>query len=101
MQRVAAGRFGRAQWAVALQHHGYTEGHAHIMPGGPAASSRMASCETAVFVWATDAAAARWPASAEAEAALRAAMRVTVPRRIKQRATKEAKRAKKAKKAAR
>ena len=55
--------------------------------------------ETAVFIWATDAAAARWPASEEAEAELRAAMRATVPRKIKQRASKANRAAQKAKRA--
>ena len=45
-------------------------------------------CDTAVFVWATSAAAAQWPATAEVEALLRRAMKATIPRKIKQKATK-------------
>ena len=82
MQRVASGGFGRAQWLVPLHAHGYTEGHAHIVRGGAREARRMSSCDTAVFIWATDAAARRWPASPEAEAAMRTAMRATVPRNL-------------------
>ena len=88
LQRVAAGEFGRAQWLVPLHLHGYTEGHAHIMRGDVREARRMSSCDTAVMVWASSLAAARWPATAEAEAAMRAAMRGTVPHKIKQRASK-------------
>jgi hypothetical protein len=94
MQALSRGQFGRALWLVPLHAHGFTEGHAHILPGGPAQSSRMASCESACFIWATIAATRRWPASEEAEAALRAALRATLPRKIKQRATKAVKAAK-------
>ena len=87
MQRMASGRFGRAQWRVPLHQHGYTEGHAHIMPGGARATSRMSSCETAIFIWASDVAASG-VVLGEAEVALRAALRATVPRKLKQRATK-------------
>ena len=62
--------------------------HAHIMRGGARETCRMSSCDTAVFILATSAAAARWPASAAAESALRDAMRAAVPRKIKQRASK-------------
>ena len=85
LPRLAA---ARAQWLVALHTHGYTEGHAHIMRGGARETCRMSSCDTAVFILATSAAAARWPASAAAESALRDAMRAAVPRKIKQRASK-------------
>ena len=88
LQRLAGGTFGRAQWLVALHTHGYTEGHAHIMRGGARETCRMSSCDTAVFILATSAAAAQWPASAAAESALRDAMRAAVPRKIKQRASK-------------
>jgi hypothetical protein len=83
LQRVARGQFGRAQWLVPLQDHGYTEGHAHIMRGGASATSRMSSCETAVFIWGSSAAARRWPVTAAAEAELRASMKATVPRQLK------------------
>ena len=97
MQRIAGGAFGRAQWLVPLHAHGYTEGHAHIARGGSSEARRMSSCDTTVFIWATSAASARWPAGAEAEAALRAAMRAMVPKQLK-RATKANKNAALAKK---
>ena len=92
IQDVASSSFGRAQWLVPLHAHGYTEGHAHIVRGGSKDARRMSSCDTAVFIWASSAAAARWPVSDEAEAALRAAMRATVPRSL-HKATKANKRA--------
>jgi phosphorylated CTD-interacting factor 1 len=92
LERLAAGPHGRAHWSIALQHHGYTEGHAHICPGGPREASRMSSCATSVFVLASCAAAKEWPVTPQKEAALRAAMRATVPARLK-RATKANKRA--------
>ena len=92
LQSVAASAFGRAQWHVPLHAHGYTEGHAHICKGGAREARRMSSCDTAVFIWASSAAARRWPATAEAEAALRAAMKATVPRKLKQRSSKANKR---------
>ena len=88
LQALVAGRFGRAQWLVPLHAHGYTEGHAHIQRGGPMEARRLSSCDTAVFVVASSTAAARWPATAAAEASLRAAMRLAIPRKIKQRASK-------------
>lgn len=97
MQRLAAGAFGRAQWLLPLHAHGYTEGHAHICRGGSREARRMSSCDTAIFIWASSAAAAKWPVSAEVEAALRAAMRAMVPRQLK-RATKANKSAHAAKK---
>ena len=41
------------------------------------------SCESAVFIFASSAAARRWPVTADKEAALRAAMRYTIPRNLK------------------
>ena len=82
MQKIAASRFGRAQWLVALHAHGYTEGHAHICKGGAREARRMSSCDTAVFIWATSAAAVKWPATSVAEAALRRAMKATVPKNL-------------------
>ena len=90
LQQLAASRHGRAQWTIALQQHGYTEGHAHIAKGGAAAATKMSSCESTVLVFASSAAARRWPATDAKEAAVRAAMRRTVPRDLK-RATKAAK----------
>jgi hypothetical protein len=82
------GAFGRAQWLVALHMLWYSEGYAHIMWGG--ATCRMFSLRYPPSSSAADgsAAAARWPASAAAESALRDAMRAAVPRKIKQRASK-------------
>jgi len=82
MQQLAGGRFGRAQWQVALHSHGYTEGHAHICKGGAREARRMSSCNTAIFIWASSAAAARWPPTAAAEQALRGAMKAMVPRNL-------------------
>ena len=67
--------------------------HATVVPcmvrrAGAREARRMSSCESAVFVWATSAAAAQWPATDEAEAELRAAMRGTIPRKLKRVATK-------------
>ena len=87
LQRLATGDFGRAQWVVPLQHHGYTEGHAHIAKGGAREATKMSSCESTVFLLASSAAAARWPVTHAKEAALRAAMRATIPRNL-HRATK-------------
>ncbi len=98
LQRLASGPFGRAQWLVPLHAHGYTDGHAHIVRGGTRAAKRLSSCDTAVFIFATSEAAARWPATPQAEACLREAMRATVPRKIKQRASKANKAAHAAKK---
>ena len=82
MQQLAASRFGRAQWLVALHSHGYTEGHAHICKGGAREARRMSSCDTVIFIWASSAGAAKWPPTAVAEQALRAAMKATVPRNL-------------------
>lgn len=87
LQRLATGDFGRAQWVVPLQHHGYTEGHAHISKDGARDATKMSSCETTVFLLASSAAAARWPVTPDKEAALRAAMRATIPKNL-HRATK-------------
>ena len=87
LQRLASGEFGRAQWVVPLQHHGYTEGHAHIAKGGAREATKMSSCESTVFLLASSAAAARWPVTPAKEATLRAAMRSTIPRNL-HRATK-------------
>jgi len=100
MLRLAGSAFGRARWDVALQKHGYTEGHAHICKGGAREARRMSSCDSAVFIWATEAGAVKWPPTEAAEVALRAAMRATVPRNLRKasKANKAAHAAKKEKK---
>ena len=59
-----------------------------MVRGGAREARRMSSCDTALFIWSTDAAASRWPVTDDAEAEMRAAMRGAIPRKIKQRATK-------------
>ena len=83
LQDLASGAFGRAQWSVQLQHHGYTEGHQHISKGSAQEAARMSSCDSSIFIFATTAAARRWPVTPEKEAALRAAMSHTIPRNFK------------------
>jgi len=74
---LASSAHGRAHWTIPLHRHGYTEGHAHIAARGEGA--RMSSCESTVFIFATSAAAAAFPPTAEKEAALRAGFRMAVP----------------------
>lgn len=77
---LAASGYGRAHWSIPLHQHGYTQGHAHIAPAAEA--TRMSSCESAVFIFATSAAAAAWPATPAKEEALRAGFRMAVPRKL-------------------
>ena len=43
----------------------------------------MSSCDSSIFIFATAAAARRWPVTPQKEAALRAAMSHTIPRNFK------------------
>ena len=42
----------------------------------------MSSCDSSIFIFASAAAARRWPVTSEKEEAMRAAMRHTVPRNL-------------------
>eukprot|EP00967_Tisochrysis_lutea_P080285 scaffold110165_cov29-Tisochrysis_lutea.AAC.1 len=77
---LAASPYGRAHWAIPLHRHGFTEGHAHITPRGECV--RMSSCESAVFIFATSAAAEAFPSTSEKEAAVRAGLRLSIPTKL-------------------
>ena len=49
----------------------------------PDQAARMSSCDSSIFIFATTAAARRWPVTPQKEAALRAAMSHTIPRNFK------------------
>ena len=78
---AASGKFGRANWIVPLHKHGFLAGHAHISKASD--RTRMSSCDTAIIVLATDAAAQRWPSTAEVEKKIRDALHSSVPRKLK------------------
>jgi hypothetical protein len=52
------------------------------MRGGAREARRLSSCASAVFVWATSAAHAAFPATPQAERAVREAMRATIPPKL-------------------